>query len=132
MINDPSAFAFWLNGFVELHGQPPTPAQWDMIKEHLALVFTKVTGKPKEPARPAAARTESEPRYCYQAGGGNAEQSAESKLDELRCSANLATASMTRLCDLVSEGAICGTTEFPLDLSKESSESITNIVHRSC
>ncbi len=115
---------------MELHGERPTPAQWDMIKEHLALVFTKVTGKPKEPGRPAAARTESEPRYCSQAGGGNAEQSAESKLDELRCSANLATASMTRLCDLVSEGAICGTTEFQVDLNQPEHGDLLNTVTR--
>jgi hypothetical protein len=39
----PDAFCSWLQGFCELHGEPPTAAQWDSIKEHLALVFTKVT-----------------------------------------------------------------------------------------
>jgi hypothetical protein len=38
-------FAYWLNGFVELTGNdaPPTSAQWKSIKEHLNLVFKKVT-----------------------------------------------------------------------------------------
>lgn len=37
-------FCYWLNGFAELSGEaPPTKAQWKSIREHLALVFTKVT-----------------------------------------------------------------------------------------
>lgn len=36
-------FAYWLQGFVELHGEMPTPEQWQSIKEHLAMVFVKVT-----------------------------------------------------------------------------------------
>jgi hypothetical protein len=36
-------FAYWLQGFAELNEQPPTPEQWQSIREHLALVFTKVT-----------------------------------------------------------------------------------------
>ncbi|WP_157130290.1 hypothetical protein [Burkholderia pseudomallei] len=37
-------FAYWLQGFVELtQGQTPCPAQWKAIKEHLDLVFKKVT-----------------------------------------------------------------------------------------
>jgi len=37
-------FAYWLNGFAELHGgTPPSEAQWKAIREHLALVFNKVT-----------------------------------------------------------------------------------------
>lgn len=36
-------FAFWLQGFVELHGQPPTEIQWQQIKDHLDLVFKKET-----------------------------------------------------------------------------------------
>lgn len=40
---DAQQFAYWLNGYVEMGGQPPTPEQWDMIKAHLALVFKKVT-----------------------------------------------------------------------------------------
>ena len=40
----PENFAYWLNGFVELtQGQTPNPAQWKSIKEHLDLVFKKVT-----------------------------------------------------------------------------------------
>ena len=37
-------FCFWLQGFAELNGNtPPTIAQWDSIREHLATVFHKVT-----------------------------------------------------------------------------------------
>lgn len=37
-------FTYWLQGFVELtKGQVPDADQWKSIKEHLALVFTKVT-----------------------------------------------------------------------------------------
>lgn len=39
----PSDFATWLLGFTELHGQPPTPVQWLMIKTQLDQVFHKVT-----------------------------------------------------------------------------------------
>lgn len=41
----PASFAFWLMGFAEIHGGPPTLEQWNVIKEHLELVFTKVTVK---------------------------------------------------------------------------------------
>jgi hypothetical protein len=42
----PENFAYWLQGFVELtQGQTPNPAQWKSIKEHLDLVFKKVTPK---------------------------------------------------------------------------------------
>ena len=41
-------FAYWLQGFVELHGEMPTPEQWRSIKEHLALVFVKVTPQVKK------------------------------------------------------------------------------------
>ena len=36
-------FAYWLQGFAELHQEPPTPEQWKSIREHLQLVFKKVT-----------------------------------------------------------------------------------------
>lgn len=38
-------FAYWLQGFTELtEDMPaPSPAQWQAIKDHLALVFVKVT-----------------------------------------------------------------------------------------
>lgn len=36
-------FAYWLQGFAELNEAPPTPEQWKAIREHLALVFHKVT-----------------------------------------------------------------------------------------
>jgi len=36
-------FAYWLQGFSELHPEPPTPEQWQAIRDHLATVFVKVT-----------------------------------------------------------------------------------------
>lgn len=36
-------FCMWLNGYVELDGKTPTDDQWEMIKEHLALLFNKTT-----------------------------------------------------------------------------------------
>lgn len=37
-------FAYWLQGFAELTpGQVPSKEQWDLIVEHLAEVFDKVT-----------------------------------------------------------------------------------------
>lgn len=39
----PEQFAFWLQGFCEIHGDAPTPEQWVIIKEHLALCFRKVS-----------------------------------------------------------------------------------------
>lgn len=32
-------FAYWLQGFIEIHGIAPTEAQWTIIKNHLNLVF---------------------------------------------------------------------------------------------
>ena len=36
-------FAYWLQGFAELNGGPPNEIQWAMIREHLGLLFNKVT-----------------------------------------------------------------------------------------
>lgn len=36
-------FAYWLQGFSEIHGAPPSAEQWEMIKEHLQTCFKKVT-----------------------------------------------------------------------------------------
>jgi hypothetical protein len=41
-------FCYWLQGYVELTGEQPSPEQWAAIKEHLALVFNKVTSNPIE------------------------------------------------------------------------------------
>lgn len=51
---DASQFALWLQGFAELNATPPTPEQWQSIREHLQLVFTKVTPpvKASEAKRP--------------------------------------------------------------------------------
>ena len=41
---DEKSFAFWLQGFVEItNPEQPTKEQWQIIKDHLALVFNKVT-----------------------------------------------------------------------------------------
>ena len=39
----PENFTYWLQGFVELNGDCPNEFQWQEIKNHLALVFNKVT-----------------------------------------------------------------------------------------
>lgn len=39
----PENFAYWLQGFAELNAEPPTPEQWQAIRDHLALVFEKKT-----------------------------------------------------------------------------------------
>ena len=36
-------FCYWLQGYAELCGERPSEIQWDMIKEHLQLVFKKET-----------------------------------------------------------------------------------------
>lgn len=38
-----SEFTLWLHGYVEICGTRPDDRQWEIIKDHLALVFTKVT-----------------------------------------------------------------------------------------
>ena len=32
-------FAYWLQGFAELNSKPPTAEQWEIIKNHLNMVF---------------------------------------------------------------------------------------------
>lgn len=41
----PESFAYWMQGFVEINNsdEPPTKEQWQIIKDHLRLVFNKVT-----------------------------------------------------------------------------------------
>jgi hypothetical protein len=40
----PEQFAYWLNGFVELNPNAMlTLTQWQIVKDHLALVHQKVT-----------------------------------------------------------------------------------------
>jgi len=39
----PEQFTYWLQGYAELGGETPTAEQWLVIKDHLALVFAKVT-----------------------------------------------------------------------------------------
>jgi hypothetical protein len=47
----PQEFCYWLQGRAELlPDQPPSEAEWKMIREHLALVFHKVTPARGEPS----------------------------------------------------------------------------------
>lgn len=39
----PEQFCYWLQGFVELNGGPPTEYQWKSIVDHIKLVFDKRT-----------------------------------------------------------------------------------------
>lgn len=39
----PENFCYWLQGYSELCGEAPTIEQWELINEHLKLVFSKVT-----------------------------------------------------------------------------------------
>ena len=39
----PENFSYWLQGFSEICGQTPSKEQWDIIKDHLNLVFNKAT-----------------------------------------------------------------------------------------
>lgn len=32
-------FVYWLQGFAEIDGKPPTEKQWETIRAHLNLVF---------------------------------------------------------------------------------------------
>jgi hypothetical protein len=43
----PEQFCYWLQGFAELTDDAPTSMQWSQIKDHLDLVFNKVTPKKK-------------------------------------------------------------------------------------
>jgi hypothetical protein len=39
----PEQFAYWLQGFAEINGKVPNEEEWQIIKDHLATVFTKIT-----------------------------------------------------------------------------------------
>jgi hypothetical protein len=43
MTMTPEQFCYWLQGYTELHGSPPSAEQWKSIQEHLKTVFHKVT-----------------------------------------------------------------------------------------
>lgn len=36
-------FAYWLQGYSEIAGTAPSPEQWQVIQDHLKLVFDKRT-----------------------------------------------------------------------------------------
>ncbi len=39
----PEQFVYWLQGYAELVDEEPDYDQWEMIKDHLSIVLTKVT-----------------------------------------------------------------------------------------
>lgn len=45
----PRDFCYWLQGFAELTPEAPKQEQWDLIREHLGLVFKKVTSELNRP-----------------------------------------------------------------------------------
>lgn len=56
----PENFTYWLQGFAEICEQTPTKEQWEIIKEHLNLVFNKITQEtPKE-----VVQQKKDQRYC--------------------------------------------------------------------
>lgn len=44
----PQDFCYWLQGFAEINGTAPTEKQWQVINDHLKLVFNKKTPDRKE------------------------------------------------------------------------------------
>ena len=48
----PEQFCYWLQGFAEINHAPPSEEQWKAIKEHLQIVFMKVTPQYVPPAVP--------------------------------------------------------------------------------
>ncbi len=61
---EPLQFCYWLQGFAEINGQPPTEAQWQAIREHLQTVFQKKTREydpTKTTAAPVADATDWKP-----------------------------------------------------------------------
>lgn len=39
----PEQFTYWLQGYAEINGAPPSEQQWAVILDHLKLVFDKRT-----------------------------------------------------------------------------------------
>ena len=51
----PEQFCYWLQGRLELNGDPLTPEETQCVREHLKTVFTKVTPpSPSEVFKPVA------------------------------------------------------------------------------
>lgn len=38
----PRDFCYWLQGYIEVHGEPPNREQWQKVKNHLGLVFKHI------------------------------------------------------------------------------------------
>lgn len=58
-------FCYWLNGYIELGGERPSESQWEMVKEHLLLVFKKETN----PLRFFTPKSEfKDISYCFSEG----------------------------------------------------------------
>ena len=39
----PDQFVYWLQGYAEINGCAPSEEQWQVVKDHLQLVFKKET-----------------------------------------------------------------------------------------
>ncbi len=57
-------FCYWLQGFCELHTEPPTKEQWQSIREHLQTVFVKVTPPKMVSVGELLMPPTSPPNYC--------------------------------------------------------------------
>lgn len=106
---EPISYCYWLQGYVELCGERPTPEQWASIKEHLALVFTKVT-KPG-PGEVVGVDEMGRlypphelPKYCIPAGDG----------EKIPVDGKLCDSNAIKLLDLIVEGPICGEVNCPV------------------
>jgi hypothetical protein len=85
-------FAYWLQGFAELTpGQTPSKEQWEMIVEHLAEVFDKVTPPMKTPGYAH------DPKYGLFGGAGiNTGAVCRSGVSTLALNSNLLSESVSR------------------------------------
>lgn len=39
----PEQFCYWLQGYAEINGLTPSETEWEIVKDHLKTVFTKIT-----------------------------------------------------------------------------------------
>lgn len=117
------SFAYWLQGFAELTpGQTPSPEQWQMIVEHLAEVFDKVTPPMKMGSNIA------DPSFGVWAGGGVTNAHLINGLNTayagLHPSAGIATTSLLR----TEESARAGDTALTTHVGSAQTGGITALV----
>lgn len=76
----PEQFAYWLQGFAEIHSAAPSADQWQVIRDHLAAVFQKVTPERAPSSRPTPAFDHAEWAKVLE----RKRQDAEDAMDRLR------------------------------------------------